>query len=561
MPLVTTDKTAGSQYACLLEQCGVNLGNSDQGKSIVCPKAAAHLRGLIFTADGAGNNQKFWRWIASQYSDSPLGSDGEPEDPLILTHTCLHHALSLVQAPVCAKVLDVSTPCFCIAKQFGHGKSYEKISDAVYAWLEHFLDWKRQEDFPDFVPDAQDVEYARDVVELMYLRRANRKRKSRSSKSRVPRHKDRKQEYAERLVDASPGNWRSRIPLYWCRGCCKTRSDAVNLMYFLIMFVFFGTTISEPADNKWVSVLPVVQDVGAMLCFYNMYGYVENVVNAKASGGQKKVESVLPADLVHIDFDKQRSTYNRRAARFVQGTYAQAKCMLSVILLTLIAELHFHLFKHCSQRAARGVDETIHVEPHPIFDYVDPGRSPAVKVFRALSALFLVTIDESSSTWSTWRPFVRLAGFPQDWPDDLHFMIRASLLLLLGGVWQHFIKRWQRWPWKFCSMFDPRLSLAARHTAMDEFCAMSRCCLDPACSRKMHWRFRSREALENLQEFMLAFLNSVPLTTAVIECFFGEMRLWLSRSTKPYSSATLNAKAVCSTFEILARSRSSRKRC
>ena len=235
--------------------------------------------------------------------------------------------------------------------------------------------------------------------------------------------------------------------------------------------------------------------------------------------------------------------------------------MLSVILLTLIAELHFHLFKHCSQRAARGVDETIHVEPHPIFDYVDPGRSPAVKVFRALSALFLVTIDESSSTWSTWRPFVRLAGFPQDWPDDLHFMIRASLLLLLGGVWQHFIKRWQRWPWKFCSMFDPRLSLAARHTAMDEFCAMSRCCLDPACSRKMHWRFRSREALENLQEFMLAFLNSVPLTTAVIECFFGEMRLWLSRSTKPYSSATLNAKAVCSTFEILARSRSSRKRC
>ena len=109
----------------------------------------------------------------------------------------------------------------------------------------------------------------------------------------------------------------------------------MNLMYFLIMFVFFGTTISEPADNKWVSVLPVVQDVGAMLCFYNMYGYVENVVNAKASGGQKKVESVLPDDLVHIDFDKQRSTYNRRAARFVQGTYAQAKCMLSVILLTL----------------------------------------------------------------------------------------------------------------------------------------------------------------------------------------------------------------------------------
>ena len=65
MPLVTKAKTAGSQYACLLEQRGVNLANSDQGKSIVCPKAAAPLRGLIFTADGAGSNQKLWRWIAS----------------------------------------------------------------------------------------------------------------------------------------------------------------------------------------------------------------------------------------------------------------------------------------------------------------------------------------------------------------------------------------------------------------------------------------------------------------------------------------------------------------
>ena len=65
-------------------------------------------------------------------------------------------------------------------------------------------------------------------------------------------------------------------------------------------------------------------------------------MNAKASGGEKKVESVLPDDLVRIDFEKQRSSYNRRAARFVQGPYAQAKCMTSVILLKHVAGLHFH---------------------------------------------------------------------------------------------------------------------------------------------------------------------------------------------------------------------------
>ena len=112
MPRVMKDKTAGCQYACLLEQCGVA---SDHGKSIVCPKAAAPLRGAIFTADVAGNNHKFWRWISSQYTTPPppRGADigaivDEPEDPLILTHTCLHHAVSLVQAPVCARILDVA---------------------------------------------------------------------------------------------------------------------------------------------------------------------------------------------------------------------------------------------------------------------------------------------------------------------------------------------------------------------------------------------------------------------------------------------------------------------
>ena len=136
------------------------------------------------------------------------------------------------------------------------------------------------------------------------------------------------------------------------------------------------------------------------------------------------------------------------------------------------------------------------MQPHPIFDYVSQEFSPAFRVFKTLSALLLVTVDETSSMWSIWRPLVRLAGFPQDWPDDLYFMIRASVLLLFGGVWQQFIKRWQHWPWICCSMFDPRLPVADGHKAMDEFCRLNPCCLDPACSRKIHRRFRSRRALE-----------------------------------------------------------------
>ena len=48
---------------------------------------------------------------------------------------------------------------------------------------------------------------------------------------------------------------------------------------------------------------------------------------------------------------------------------------------------------------------------------------------------------------------------------------------------------------------------------------------------------------------MVALFNSVPLITAVVECLFGEFRQWLSRSNRPYHSATLNAKALLSKFK------------
>ena len=176
-------------------------------------------------------------------------------------------------------------------------------------------------------------------------------------------------------------------------------------------------------------------------------------------------------------------------------------------------------------------------------------RSRGRKVINTYEDLFFLTIDSSTCTWSTWRPFIRRCGLIDDWAEDLFFIVRAALLLMIGGLWRHFIRRYERWRFKMCGMFDPLLSPEDRARAIHEFLSCGGCCKDPGCGRKMHNRFDTSAKLEALHEFMVAFFNSVPLTTAVVECFFGEIRQWLARSNRPYHSATLNAKAFLSKFK------------
>ena len=132
---------------------------------------------------------------------------------------------------------------------------------------------------------------------------------------------------------------------------------------------------------------------------------------------------MLPDVLVQIAFEKQRSAYNRRAAKFVHGLHAHGRCVFSVIVLTPIATLHWHLFKHCSSRRPRGVDEDLDQKGFDVFDVApaSPSRSRGRSVLNTYEDLFFSPIDSSTRTWITWRPFIRLCGPLEYWAKDLFF--------------------------------------------------------------------------------------------------------------------------------------------
>ena len=88
-------------------------------------------------ADKASVNQKF---VAYSMTDG--------KSIFKLRHYCLQHASIHAKAPA-GTILDVVTPAFCIAKQFGGGTFVSKFMDHAYDYLELNLRWIQSSEFPD----------------------------------------------------------------------------------------------------------------------------------------------------------------------------------------------------------------------------------------------------------------------------------------------------------------------------------------------------------------------------------------------------------------------------
>ena len=107
-----------------------------------------------------------------------------------------------------------------------------------------------------------------------------------------------------------------------------------------------------------------------------------------------------------------------------------------------------------------------------------------------------------------------------------------------------------KWPFLLARMYDPRLPEETRKAAAEEFLAARQCCLDTGFALKLRKRCSSTSALfeKKTKAFVMAFLNSLIVTTTALELGFGSVQQWLLASSKPISAALLNAKMVTDSF-------------
>ena len=104
-------------------------------------------------------------------------------------------------------------------------------------------------------------------------------------------------------------------------------------------------------------------------------------------------------------------------------------------------------------------------------------------------------------------------------------------------------------------MCDPRIASNKRLEAIKRFLKMSSCCLDTGFGRKLLKRFKNLGPLSMLQpkvqRFLVAFFNSIVLSTAFLECGFAKSSSWLPRRSRPLSVAHLNSKWLLSELTMI----------
>ena len=89
---------------------------------------------------------------------------------LILPGMCKQHGTGLCLAPV-TKEMNILSGAFCIVKQLHQGSFYSDVVQAVFDIVERDLEWIREEDDPDFRPDAEVVASNAKLLELNYYAR------------------------------------------------------------------------------------------------------------------------------------------------------------------------------------------------------------------------------------------------------------------------------------------------------------------------------------------------------------------------------------------------------
>ena len=105
--------------------------------------------------------------------------------------------------------------------------------------------------------------------------------------------------------------------------------------------------MTEPADNRWPTTYPIGQDTLLMHGFHQLLPYVEHYCNARGPDKSKPEERMhVTFDDVFVkqDFEKTRSAWNRRAAKFIHSVDCQVRLYLCLVIMAPMMQLYYTSF-------------------------------------------------------------------------------------------------------------------------------------------------------------------------------------------------------------------------
>lgn len=293
----------------------------------------------------------------------------------------------------------------------------------------------------------------------------------------------------------------------------------------------------EPAANKWLSVWPILNNIGAMQAFHGIFIFALRYACDVATGEMDSLGD--PADVTEdelVGAPLSSAAWHRRERRRDLKALAWAESRSGHFLVALfcflaapVMVLHYKFFKHATS-SPYGNDRSI------LFD-LSSEHSPTKDVLRKLASFL--------SDTATWQPLEAIFGPVSRWDPDRRKLSRELTEQLIGEVQRRVQEPFEKMPYlKYLPpIADPSKDEASRLAAAHVLFAADERGLDKAC---LKLRRRAGVPGTLLEPFWRCFLfhamNKIPVASALVELMFGAFTNWLRKCLKPIHVSLLAAK-------------------
>ena len=326
------------------------------------------------------------------------------DNVVILPGLCKQHASGLCMAPL-VKSLGIASPAFCISKQLRQDKFYTRFLCGVRLAIQVRLHWVRESEDPTWRPRAQDVRYAEQVLELAYYTRDLRTCKDEADANELRLQDRLRRQRGQVLIERCPGNWRSKLVTHWCRGCCQSEEQVVDLVFRSVLDVTFHT-VAAPCLVKWLSLWPLISDLTVMASFHSVFMEglryaIDACHTEKDQEGEDALSEMSEAELVATHPTDDKSTWHkqerRRCLKIVRffetpGTLFKMMCYLHIT--GPVMRLHYTLFKYATVSPVDGSRQS----KSYLYNLCDVKRSVAVDILVQLTGMLRSRVSLTEAT-------------------------------------------------------------------------------------------------------------------------------------------------------------------
>ena len=330
----------------------------------------------------------------------------------VLPGFCHQHKTGNAMGPLVART-GILRPSFCLAKRMRSDKFARRFRQGRKAALALCLKHIKGSEHPDWRPNPSDQSHTAIVLELFYYIK-----ELRDEDLGVSLRRARGLLLSRRFA----GDWKSKHIVFWDPDDeFPNKHAAIEEADKLLEEAGFHVG-GTPAENKWLSMWPVNQSVGMMMCFHYVFLFALRYA-CEVQGTEVEEATTIPDDGVLVGAPTKDAWHKMERHRELRAlAWAERdRSKFTVALYSFLGEKcmrhHYKLFKH-AQQSPYGNERSL------IFDLCSPSS------FIQQSIDELMNLLHSSDAWG---PLISICGPFDDWYPEWKLMAADCARALAGN--------------------------------------------------------------------------------------------------------------------------------